>query len=70
MVASTDTNTAEKNKDSETQTKTLRNQKCLNELFTEYNRKRLPRKYVNILKLIIKTPKDDKNILSTSNENN
>lgn len=43
------TDPVEKNKDDETQTETLCNQKCLNELFTEYNRKRLPHTLSNSL---------------------
>ena len=40
------TDPVDKNKEEEPQTKMLRNQKCLNELFTEDNRKRLPRKFI------------------------
>lgn len=43
------TDPVETNKEDETQTKTLCNQKCLNELFTEYNRKRLPRRCIKLI---------------------
>lgn len=43
------TTSVEKNKADGTQTTTLRNQKCLNELFTEGNRKRLPHTLSNSL---------------------